>query len=429
VNEAIGKKPYKSDCFDRSDVKGSLWSPREDLGSNLSNGTLRLKEPIEFCGAWNHHGAMSDIFISYARADKNKAELLATAFARKGWSVWWDREIPPGKSFDETIEHELNAARCVIVLWSKDSVSSRWVKTEAAEAAERGILVPALIEQVKIPLEFKRIEAADLSDWQGDSSHNEFDQLLRTVAGIVSRTAPAQPRRIVVGAGPRSRRWSATTFGVLAGVIIGVIGSLAVLYQTGFLAKQIPQSTNSVADATKPGSEEIKAPPASLAKPAASAQSQSTVINLLSAENGGHLVAATNDQWRSAIDGDEKSWQYIDIGVVGSWAVYGFKDDKPTSFDRFRVLILGSESWNLKEFELLAGNDSPAGQFESIGKFQTQNMRFYKDPYQEFKFPPVKARYLKVKVISSHGFSSVGVYEFQLLSVLNGRAAQSKRQQ
>ena len=55
---------------------------------------------------------MSDIFISYARADKEKAELLANAFSRKGWSVWWDREIPPGKSFDETIENALNSARC-----------------------------------------------------------------------------------------------------------------------------------------------------------------------------------------------------------------------------------------------------------------------------------------------------------------------------
>lgn len=118
---------------------------------------------------------MSDIFISYARADKDRAELLAEAFSRQGWSVWWDREIPPGKSFDETIENALNSARCVIVLWSKDSVSSRWVKTEAAEGAARGILVPVLIDKVRIPLEFKRIEAADLFDWRGDSPHSEFD--------------------------------------------------------------------------------------------------------------------------------------------------------------------------------------------------------------------------------------------------------------
>ena len=67
---------------------------------------------------------------------------------------------------------------------------------------------------------------------------------------------------------------------------------------------------------------------------------------------------------------------------------------------------------------LLAGNDSATENCESIGKFQTQNSRFFKHPYQEFKFPAVKASYLNVKVMSSHGFSSVGVYEFQLLGVL-----------
>ncbi len=370
---------------------------------------------------------MSDIFISYARADKEKAELLANAFTRKGWSVWWDREIPPGKSFDETIENALSSARCVVVLWSKTSVSSRWVKTEAAEGAERGILVPALIDNVKIPLEFKRIEAADLSDWQGDSSHRECDQLVRTVAGMMDGSAPVQPRQIPTDTEVRSRHWSKAMWGVLAGVVAGVIGSLAVLQQTGFFEKPHPQSQNQVQSTpsttniapapTKPGPGGTEEQAASAAKPAPSTQARSG-MNVLSAENGGHVVVATNDRWPYAIDGDEKNWQYIDIGVVGSWAVYGFKNDKPASFDTFKVLILGTESWNLKEFELLAGNDSATGKFEPIGKFQTQNVRFFKEPYQEFKFPPVKARYLKVKVISSHGFSSVGVYEFQLLGAL-----------
>ena len=371
---------------------------------------------------------MSDIFISYARADKEKAELLANAFSQKGWSVWWDREIPPGKSFDETIENALSSARCVVVLWSQTSVSSRWVKTEAAEGAERGILVPALIDNVKIPLEFKRIEAADLSDWQGESSHREFDQLMRIVAGMLDGSAPVQPRQIPTDIEVRSRHWSKTMWGVLAGVVAGVMGSLAVLHQTGFFEKQHPQSQNQVQSIpsmtniapapTKPGPGGTEEQAASVAKPAPSTQPRSSVMNVLSAENGGHVVVATNDRWPYAIDGDEKNWQYIDIGVVGSWAVYGFKNDKPASFDTFKVLILGTESWNLKEFELLAGNDSATGKFESIGKFQTQNIRFFKEPYQEFKFPPVKARYLKVKVISSHGFSSVGVYEFQLLGAL-----------
>jgi hypothetical protein len=217
-------------------------------------------------------------------------------------------------------------------------------------------------------------------------------------------------------------------WGVLAGVVVSVVGSLAVLHQTGFFEKQHPQSQNQVHStpstmntapaSTNSGAGRTEEQAAPAVKPGPSTQPRSSVLNLLSAENGGHVVVATNDRWPYAIDGDEKNWQYIDIGVTGSWAVYGFKNDKPASFDTFKVLILGSESWNLKEFELLAGNDSATGKFESIGKFQTQNIRFFKDPYQEFKFPPVKARYLKVKVISSHGFSSVGVYEFQLLGTL-----------
>src|SRR5262245_38478622 len=189
---------------------------------------------------------MSDIFISYARADRQKAELLANAFSQKGWSVWWDREIPPGKSYDEVIENALSSARCVIVLWSKDSVSSRWVKTEAAEGAARGILVPALIDKVRIPLEFKRIEAADLCDWQGDSPHSEFDQLLQTVASLLDGSAPTPTKQMLTNTKLRSRRWGKTML-VAGGVITAVTGLIVVLHQARLFdgqEKQLPQTQN-----------------------------------------------------------------------------------------------------------------------------------------------------------------------------------------
>ena len=37
---------------------------------------------------------MSDIFISYAKEDKEKAGLLAEVLEEQGWSVWWDRRDP-----------------------------------------------------------------------------------------------------------------------------------------------------------------------------------------------------------------------------------------------------------------------------------------------------------------------------------------------
>lgn len=128
---------------------------------------------------------MADVFISYAREDRLAAQKVADALKRHGWSVWWDLEIPPGKTWDELIERELASASCVVVLWSATSLAKTWVRTEAAEALARGVLVPALIEAVTPPLAFRQIQAAPLTDWRGDLDHAGFQQLLCTVCGLV----------------------------------------------------------------------------------------------------------------------------------------------------------------------------------------------------------------------------------------------------
>ena len=51
---------------------------------------------------------MSDIFISYKREDRPRARAVARSFEKHGFSVWWDRKIPPGRTFDQVIQEALD---------------------------------------------------------------------------------------------------------------------------------------------------------------------------------------------------------------------------------------------------------------------------------------------------------------------------------
>ena len=136
---------------------------------------------------------MSDIFISYARPDRPKAEQLAHAFERQGWSVWWDRELVAGSKFADVISSELSNARAVIALWSQSSVASNWVKDEAQEGAGRGILIPVLLDKISLPLGFRQFQAADLSDWDGTPTDQKLSEVLRGVAELIKKPVTDAP--------------------------------------------------------------------------------------------------------------------------------------------------------------------------------------------------------------------------------------------
>jgi adenylate cyclase len=103
---------------------------------------------------------MADVFISYARADKARVAPLVAAIEAKGWTAWWDPEIDAGQQFDDQIEAELLAAAAVVVVWTATSVSSRWVRGEAREAADRNILVPVRFDAARLPMDVRAIMAS-----------------------------------------------------------------------------------------------------------------------------------------------------------------------------------------------------------------------------------------------------------------------------
>lgn len=166
-----------------------------------------------------------DVFLSYASEDRERARQVARALEDAGWTVWWDRKIVAGETFDQTIERYLDAAKCVVVLWSSASVESEWVKTEAAAAAERNVLVPALLDDVKIPLEFRRRQTANLIGWDGNTSEEGFQALREGVAARVGAPAAVPSPRPPLSRRSDNpvawRRW-ALVAGAIAVVAVGV---------------------------------------------------------------------------------------------------------------------------------------------------------------------------------------------------------------
>jgi TIR domain len=170
-----------------------------DVADFMFDGRLhqvRFSGPIDSGDRMDH--TVSDIFISYASSDKWRIRPLVEALQEQGWSVWWDRRILPGEAWEEVVEKALVDTKCVIVLWSQKSIQSDWVRTEASDAKQRGILVPALLDEVTIPLAFRRIQAARLVDWSGTLPNAEFDKLVLAISQVLSQPAsPASEARAV----------------------------------------------------------------------------------------------------------------------------------------------------------------------------------------------------------------------------------------
>ena len=178
--------------------------------------------------------------------------MLANVLAGFGWTVFWDRDILAGSVFDDVIQEQLDHTKCVVCLWSVHSVSSQWVRAEAEEGANRNMLVSVLIDDVRLPIAFRRIQAAKLFNWTGSKEDEQLKDVLKavkfvvekppqdpgngaTVAGVeakpvASSGAPAPSARMRTTPPAHGRPWWKQSRNVVAFLVIVTVGAVAVVY-------------------------------------------------------------------------------------------------------------------------------------------------------------------------------------------------------
>jgi|tagenome__1003787_1003787.scaffolds.fasta_scaffold20752760_2 hypothetical protein len=80
----------------------------------------------------------ADVFLSYARADRDYVRRLARRLAAAGLSPWYDKGLTPGGRW--SVEIERNIAKCAafVVVVSPSATASAWVERELNLAERLG---------------------------------------------------------------------------------------------------------------------------------------------------------------------------------------------------------------------------------------------------------------------------------------------------
>jgi len=133
------------------------------------------------------------VFLSYARADQDRAAQLVMALEAAGLSLWWDARIEGGAAFAKSIEAALEECDAVIVVWSAKSIGSDWVLDEAAKGRDLHKLVPVSFDGTAPPLGFRQYQSLSLSHWKGSPDAAEIANIVRGVQAAARKSLHTAP--------------------------------------------------------------------------------------------------------------------------------------------------------------------------------------------------------------------------------------------
>jgi TIR domain-containing protein len=170
---------------------------------------------------------MADVFISYSKVRRALTEALARHLEAEGFSVWWDTDLLPADNFRAEINHQLDIAKAVVIVWTPESKSSEWVCAEADRAHEQRKLVnthSAGLAPRQIPMPFNQIHSVPIENREAIMA--AVRKLCGRSAQKKQRASVTDPQESTIGPTERAERtqefiWRPqhaaqyTTFGVV----------------------------------------------------------------------------------------------------------------------------------------------------------------------------------------------------------------------
>lgn len=178
---------------------------------------------------------MADVFISCSNLDEERVEPMAERLASLGYSVW----RKPGRKFTTACESELERAKVVLVLWSRQARDSAQLCSEAAYARDSGKLMQVCLDPLAPPRPFDKAPSLDISGERTEWGTLE-DALAQRVRGGGEAVAPpidANWRRTMPAAGAPGRLIA--TLAIVFAVLLFTLSAAAQGTLSPDLARQI----------------------------------------------------------------------------------------------------------------------------------------------------------------------------------------------
>jgi hypothetical protein len=127
-----------------------------------------------------------DVFLSFSRADKDAAQVLAQELHYRGLSIWIDYEVlqQPGENWNAKLQDEINSSRLCVVLVSKKVsahaplISKEWAMIQKTAWRRPDFLVcPVLLDDADVP--------PFLRQWEALRSSRRSEDLKKAADNIV----------------------------------------------------------------------------------------------------------------------------------------------------------------------------------------------------------------------------------------------------
>ncbi len=144
---------------------------------------------------------MTDVYLAYAREDREVVRIVAEMLQFEGWDVWMDPSVPTGET-SAAVDMKLGSAGAILVLWSGYSRQSEYVRSEAATGLYKNKLIQGSLDGEGAPRPFDSLDVIDIGGWAGERDNPQWRRIMESVrlyAGAPGSARPLVQRRAVSG--------------------------------------------------------------------------------------------------------------------------------------------------------------------------------------------------------------------------------------